>query len=128
VNPAIIAGLEVIKAPEAHHIEGAVGGTINLRTIRPLDLFETLNLAGSLEFKPTQDLRLFADVVYNDQQRDLSGSRVQASNVSRLNGPGDRAVVPGGSVNFTAFDTVDIGSVQGENGNQDFGSIASGQP
>ena len=222
VNPAIIAGLEVIKAPEAHHIEGAVGGTINLRTIRPLDLkgplasvriqgedssltsgieprvsgaignnwenakgqefgfvasgsytqsentafrprldrdilndctvdvpstqcpagvdrflgvqflnqvqrtqeFETLNLAGSLEFKPTQDLRLFADVVYNDQQRDLSGSRVQASNVSRLNGPGDRAVVPGGSVNFTAFDTVDIGSVQGENGNQDFGSIA----
>jgi len=42
VNPAIIAGLEVIKAPEAHHIEGAVGGTINLRTIRPLDLKDTL--------------------------------------------------------------------------------------
>ena len=42
VNPAIIAGLEVIKAPEARHIEGAVGGTINLRTIRPLDLNETL--------------------------------------------------------------------------------------
>jgi len=222
VNPAIIAGLEVIKAPEAHHTEGAVGGTINLRTIRPLDLkgplasvriqgedssltsgisprisgaignnwenakgqefgfvasgsytesentafrprldrdnltdctvstpstacpagvdrflgvqflnqvqrtqeFETINLAGSLEFKPTQDLRLFADVVYNDQQRDLSGSRVQASNVSRLNGGGDRAVIPGGNINFTAFETVNIGSAAGENGTQDFGDIA----
>lgn len=220
VNPAIIAGLEVVKAPEAHHIEGAVGGTINLRTIRPLDLkgplasvriqgedssltdgisprfsaavgnnwenakgqefgfvasgsytesentafrprldrdnltdctvadpssncptgvdrflgvqflnqvqrtqeFTTLNLAGSLEFKPTQDLRLFADVVYNDQERLLSGSRVQASTVSRLNGSGDRA--NGGNSDFTAFETVNIGSAAGENGNQDFGNIA----
>ena len=222
VNPAIIAGLEVVKAPEAHHIEGAVGGTINLRTIRPLDLksplasvrvqgedsslsdgisprmsaalgnnwqnakgqefgfvmsgsytesentafrprldrdnltdctvaapssacpagtdrflgvqflnqvqrtqeFTTLNLAGSFEAKPTEDLRIFADVVYNDQERLLSGSRVQASNVSRLNGSGDRAVTPGGNINFTGFETVDIGSVAGENGTQDFGSIA----
>jgi len=38
----IIAGVEVIKAPEAKTIEGAVGGTINLRTIRPLELTETL--------------------------------------------------------------------------------------
>jgi len=38
VNAAIIAGVEVIKAPEARTIEGSVGGTINLRTIRPLDL------------------------------------------------------------------------------------------
>jgi len=187
INPAIIAGLEVIKAPEARHIEGAVGGTINLRTIRPLDLddalasvrvqgedssltdgieprvsaalgnkwenargqevgfvvsgsytqsentafrprldrdnltdctvvpvstacpdgasgflgvqflnqvqrtqdFETFNIAGSLEAKPTDNLKLFGDVVFNDQERLLSGSRVQASNVSRLNGSGD---------------------------------------
>lgn len=222
VNPAIIAGLEVIKAPEARHIEGAVGGTINLRTISPLDLdsplasvriqgedssltdgisprisaalgnkwenakgqeigfvlsgsytesentafrprldrdnytdctvanpssacpagvdgflgvqflnqvqrtqeFETFNVAGSFEAKPTDNLRLFADIVYNDQERSLSGSRVQASNVSRLNGSGDRAVVPGGNINFTAFDTVDLGSAIGENGTQDFGDIA----
>lgn len=222
VNPAIIAGLEVIKAPEANHIEGAVGGTINLRTIRPLDLketlasvriqgedssltdgisprvsgalgkkwenakgqeiglvvsgsytesentafrprldrdnytdctvavpstacpagvdgflgvqflnqvqrtqeFETFNIAGSLEAKPTESLRLFADVVYNDQSQSLSGSRVQASNVSRLNGSGDRAVIPGGNVNFTGFDTVDLGSAIGENGLQNFGNIA----
>ncbi len=40
VSAAIIAAVEVIKAPEARTIEGSVGGTINLRTIRPLDLTE----------------------------------------------------------------------------------------
>jgi len=222
VNPAIIAGLEVIKAPEAHHIEGAVGGTINLRTIRPLDLketlasvriqgedssltkgieprvsgaignkwenasgqeigfvlsgsytqsentafrprldrdnltdctgatpslncpagvdrflgvqflnqvqrtqeFETFNVAGSVEAKPTDSLTIFADVVYNDQERSLSGSRVQASNVSRLNGSGDRSVIPGSNTNFTAFETVNIGSARGQGGTQNFGDIA----
>jgi len=222
VNPAIIAGLEVIKASEANHIEGAVGGTINLRTIRPLDLtdtlasvrvqgedssltsgisprisaalgkswenakgqeigfvvsgsytesqntafrprldrdnftdctvanpssacpagadgflgvqflnqvqrtqdFETFNIAGSFEAKPTENLRIFADVVYNDQERLLSGSRVQASNVSRLNGGGDQAVNPGDNINFTAFDTVDLGSAPGQGGDQNFGNIA----
>lgn len=38
VPAAMIAGVEVIKSPEAKTIEGAVGGTINLKTIRPLDL------------------------------------------------------------------------------------------
>ena len=42
IDASIIAGLEVIKAPESGTIEGAVGGTVNLRTIRPLDLKETL--------------------------------------------------------------------------------------
>jgi len=42
VNAAIIAAVEVIKAPEAATIEGSVGGTINLRTIRPLDLRERI--------------------------------------------------------------------------------------
>lgn len=40
VSASIIQGLEVIKSPESSTIEGAVGGTINLRTIRPLDLDE----------------------------------------------------------------------------------------
>ena len=35
INAAIIASVEVIKAPEAKTVEGSVGGTINLRTIRP---------------------------------------------------------------------------------------------
>ena len=42
VNPAIIAAVEVIKSPEAKTIEGSVGGTVNLRTIRPLDLTESI--------------------------------------------------------------------------------------
>lgn len=42
VNASIIAGVEVIKSPEAATIEGSVGGTVNLRTIRPLDLKKPL--------------------------------------------------------------------------------------
>lgn len=38
VNASIISAVEVIKVPEASTIEGSVGGTINLRTIRPLEL------------------------------------------------------------------------------------------
>ena len=38
ISASVIAGLEVIKSPEAKTIEGSVGGTVNLRTIRPLDL------------------------------------------------------------------------------------------
>ncbi len=50
VNPAIIAAVEVIKSPEAKTIEGSVGGTINLKTIRPLDLNEQL-AAVRLQFE-----------------------------------------------------------------------------
>ena len=42
VNASIISTVEVTKASEAKTIEGTVGGTINLRTIRPLELKETL--------------------------------------------------------------------------------------
>ena len=42
VNPAIISAVEVIKSPEAKTIEGSVGGTVNLKTIRPLDLSDQL--------------------------------------------------------------------------------------
>ncbi len=42
VSAAIISAVEVIKAPEAKTIEGSVGATINLRTIRPLQLSDTL--------------------------------------------------------------------------------------
>ena len=42
VSAAIIDSVEVIKAPEANTIEGSVGGTVNLRTIRPLDLRDPL--------------------------------------------------------------------------------------
>ncbi|WP_324750288.1 TonB-dependent receptor [Sphingomonas sp. LY54] len=39
---ALIASVEVTKVPEARTTEGSVGGTINLRTIRPLDLRKPL--------------------------------------------------------------------------------------
>ena len=42
VSAAIISGVEVTKASEAKTIEGSVGGTINLKTIRPLQLTEPL--------------------------------------------------------------------------------------
>lgn len=42
VSAAMISAVEVIKAPEAKTIEGSVGATINLRTIRPLELDDRL--------------------------------------------------------------------------------------
>ena len=45
VNASIISAVEVIKSPDAKTIEGSVGGTINLKTIRPLQLTETLGHA-----------------------------------------------------------------------------------
>lgn len=42
VNASIISAVEVIKAPEARTTEGSVGGTVNLRTIRPLALKDRL--------------------------------------------------------------------------------------
>jgi len=38
LNASIIKSVEVTKAPEAKTIEGSVGGTVNLKTIRPLEL------------------------------------------------------------------------------------------
>lgn len=42
LSAAIIAGVEITKASSAKTTEGSVGGTVNLRTIRPLELTETL--------------------------------------------------------------------------------------
>jgi TonB-dependent receptor len=42
VNASIISSVQVTKSPEAKTIEGSVGGTINLKTIRPLELSDTL--------------------------------------------------------------------------------------
>ncbi|MDX2368441.1 MAG: TonB-dependent receptor [Colwellia sp.] len=42
LSAGIIAGVEITKASQAKTIEGSVGGTVNLRTIRPLELSDTL--------------------------------------------------------------------------------------
>lgn len=216
IDASIIAALEVIKAPTAKTTEGSVGGTVNLRTLRPLDLrgtlasvriqgehsnlsktttprfsgalgnkwdtdigefgvvlsgsytrsdvsqfrprldrdnptdcsngsttcpagathflgvqflnqvqinqeYETINIAGSLEYAPNDNLKFYFDGIYNDQERRQESSRVQVSNISRLNGRSDGA--DGLFANFETFDTFNLGIVPGENGDQDLGSI-----
>lgn len=200
VNAAIIASVEVTKAPTAKTIEGSVGGTINLRTIRPLDLreslltlraqgeyselsdsvtprfsasfgdvwetgigeigvvlagsyaeqeatsfrprvdrdtvilpgqavtaggapgpdfpflgiqflnqelenfeFETINFAGSVEWAPASDVKVYFDAFVNEQERRQDSSRVQGSGVSSLRFNN----VPG------TFETVDFGTIDG---------------
>ena len=189
VNPAIISAVEVTKSPDASTIEGSVGGTINLKTIRPLDLqdtlaairvqyedsslssesmtprfsgalgdswsteagefgfvisgsvteqesvsfrprtdrdnrvspagavdpseflgiqflvqeqenydYETVNLASTFEWAPTDSLNLHLDVIVNDQERSQDSYRLQASGVSTLR----NISVP------TAYETVDF--------------------
>ncbi|WP_298308105.1 TonB-dependent receptor [uncultured Erythrobacter sp.] len=207
VNSAIIGAVEVIKAPTAANIEGSVGGTVNLRTIRPLELndrllsfraqgeyselsnsvkprlsanfgnvleagdgeigfvisgsyteqegtsfrprvdrdnligagqavtaagaagpnfpflniqflnqelenfeFETINVAGTLEWAPSTNLKFFADIIYKDQERRQDSSRVQGSGVSAV----DTVNVPDGfeTVTFGALDGLDLGSIE----------------
>jgi len=206
VSAAIISAVEVVKAPDAKTIEGSVGGTINLKTIRPLQLpemlaafrvqgedsslstdsglqprfsgawgdnwttdagdfgvvisgswsesdvtafrprvdrdnyvaagdnpsydfhhlpiqflnqelenfeYETVNVAASLEWAPNDELTLYFDTVLSDQESRQESSRVQASGVSNL-----RFLA-----NIAEFETIDFGSLEGENGVQDLGSI-----
>jgi len=205
---SMIRSVEVIKVSEAKTIEGSVGGTINLRTIRPLDLskpllafraqseysdlsrswtprlsgtvgkrwdtnlgefglvgsfsyakqdvvafrprvdrdavvtptsgrtsaeafpflriqffnqdlndfkYETKNFAGSAEWKPTDNLKLYFDATLNDQTRSERSSTVQISTVS------DNGVVD--NTKNTAFETVNLGTAQGPNGDIDLGSV-----
>ncbi|WP_202388687.1 TonB-dependent receptor [Pontixanthobacter aquaemixtae] len=56
INAAIIASVEVTKAPTAATTEGSVGGTVNLRTIRPLDLRDrVLSLRAQGEYSELSD-------------------------------------------------------------------------
>ena len=216
---SLISSLQVTKVPDAKAVEGTVGGTINLRTIRPLELkerltsvriqgehndlsdeivprfsgtygdnwelgngeiglvlsgsyaeqsvtalrprvdrdavvspgdtfeplndgvavpfgsvedeqflriqffdqrqdifqFETLNLAGTLEWAPTENLNFYFDAIYNDQQVNQEGTQVQLSGVSD-------ADVVSGTIN-TAFETTDFGTILGPNGPIDLGSV-----
>lgn len=206
LSAAIISSVEVIKTPEAKTIEGSVGGTINLRTIRPLTLsdtlahvrlqgedpslttesglqprisgaigdnwttgigdfgfvvsgswseqdvsafrprtdrdnfvaagdnpsadfdflplqffiqelenfeYETTSIASTLEYAPNDEFTFYLDTVINDQKSRQESHRVQTSGVSNLRF----------DANVTQFETVDFGSLNGENGIQDLGSI-----
>ena len=205
---SMISSVQVIKVPEASTIEGSVGGTINLRTIRPLGLveplfafraqseysdlsdtytprysgtigrrwdtgigeiglvgslsyaeldvasfrprvdrdavvtptsgrrsaeafpflriqffnqdlenyeYETLNFAGTAEWKPNERVRVYFDATLNDQQRAENSNTVQISTVS------DPGVVD--RTTNTSFETVNLGKVQGPNGETDLGTV-----
>ncbi len=60
VNPAIISAVEVIKSPDAKTIEGSVGATINLKTLRPLELSDrvaAIRLQGEDSSLSTESLQ-----------------------------------------------------------------------
>ncbi len=221
IDASIISAVEVIKTPEAKTTEGSVGGTVNLRTIRPLDLAETLghirfqfedsslssdsasprvsaaygdvwdtaagkvgfvvsgsytesdvshfrprvdrdnvvdcsdvptpshcqpgqshfmgvqflnqvyinqeytteNIAASLEIAPSDNLKLYTDLIINDQERLQESSRAQFSNVSRTNGSSDQGDPAGSNMIATAFTTYNLGSFTDATGTYNLGSI-----
>lgn len=45
-SPGMVAGLDVFKNPSAEHIEGAIGGLVNIRTRKPFD-FKGLALSAA---------------------------------------------------------------------------------
>ena len=47
---SFLRSVEVVKSPTADMIEGALGGTVRMNTIRPLDLTE-LTIAGTLDWE-----------------------------------------------------------------------------
>ena len=77
--------------------------------------YETINLNGSLEFSPNENTRFYVDGIYNDQERR------QESYVLDLSGVSNGAVVS--STNYTGFETIDFGEIDGPNGPVDLGSV-----
>lgn len=56
---SMISAIEVYKSPMAKHMEGSIGGTINILTARPLDVGEAKGVA-------------FVEAVYNDNNEETS--------------------------------------------------------
>ncbi|WP_339617545.1 TonB-dependent receptor [uncultured Gilvimarinus sp.] len=75
--------------------------------------YETTNLAGTFEWAPNDAFTFYFDAILNEQDRFQESTRVQASGVSTLIGTS----LP------DSYETVDFGSVDGENGTQNLGSI-----
>lgn len=46
-SPAMVAGIDVFKNPSADHIEGAIGGLVNIRTRKPFD-FKDMAVSASV--------------------------------------------------------------------------------
>lgn len=59
---SFLKSVEVIKSPTADMIEGALGGTVRMETIRPLDLRKPL-IAGSLDFEYADKTEEWAPII-----------------------------------------------------------------
>ena len=77
--------------------------------------FETLNLNLGLDWQPTDNLRFYADGIYNDQEQAQEGYRLQFSGVSAS------AVVD--NTNNTSFETVDFGTIENFGGDVDVNGV-----
>lgn len=77
--------------------------------------YETLNFVGSLEWRPADNLRFYFDGIHNDQTRAQESTRVQISGVS-ANGVVDRTT-------NTAFETINLGTLDGPNGPVNLGTV-----
>ena len=75
--------------------------------------FETINLNGSIEAKVNDNVKLFGDFLYNDQERAQEGYRLQFSGVS------SSAVVD--LTTNTDFETVNLGTISTPTGEVDLG-------
>jgi TonB-dependent receptor len=70
-SPGMVAGIDVYKNPSAEHIEGGIGGLINIRTRRPLDFRGTVVSASvggrynDLGKKVTPELFLLGSTKWN---------------------------------------------------------------
>jgi TonB-dependent receptor len=76
--------------------------------------YETKNLTASLELQANDELKFYVDATINDQERVRTGANVQVS------GTGTNPVI--GATNNTGFETVDLGTVDGE-----FGQLVLGE-
>ncbi len=77
--------------------------------------YETKNFTGSFEFEPMDDLRLYFDATVNRQERAQKSSR------AFISGTGGAAVVD--NTNNTAFETIDLGTIDGPNGPLELGEV-----
>jgi TonB-dependent receptor len=72
--------------------------------------YETINFAGTLEWAPSDNFKLYFDTIYNDQERRQDSSRVQGSGVSELLNYNVPATFE--TVDFGTLDGVRLGSIQ----------------
>ncbi len=77
--------------------------------------YETKNATGALEWKPAPNLKFYGDATINNQERGQQSTRVQIS------GTASTSVV--NTTRSTAFETVDLGVLDGPDGPRDLGQV-----